>query len=99
MHIALAMTMMHTRSDNVHSKQSPREVYHWYQGTSQFTRRLTSPDLTGTERDAIWIAAAMLGCTTLAHLDANDPQHCWPLKDASSPSDLDWLKLSNGKKE
>ncbi|OIW32662.1 hypothetical protein CONLIGDRAFT_712938 [Coniochaeta ligniaria NRRL 30616] len=97
MHTALALTMMHMRSDDLFSKQTTREVYHWYQGTSLFNRKLADPYLTSSERDAIWMTAALLGCTTLAHIDAVDPEQSWPLK-ASSPMDLDWLKLSNGKK-
>lgn len=98
MHTALTLTMMHGRSDNLFSKQTAREAYHWYQATSQFSRKLTAPHLTSSERDAIWMAAAMLGCTTVAHVDAVDPEQAWPLKDPS-PTDLDWLKISNGKKE
>jgi hypothetical protein len=44
------------------------------------------------------MTAAMLGCTTLAHVDVADPEQSWPLRERS-PTDLDWLKLSTGKKE
>jgi hypothetical protein len=33
----------------------------------------------------------------MANLDEDDPEAVWPLK-ASSPSDLDWLRMSQGKK-
>jgi hypothetical protein len=98
MHTALALTMMHSRSDDLFSKQTPREVYHWYHGTSQYNRKLTDPHLTSSERDAIWLTAVMVGCTSLAHLDIVDPEQSWPLK-SPSPMDFDWVKLSNGKKE
>lgn len=98
MHTALALTMTHSRSDRLSAKQTTREVYHWYQGVSQFNKKLSDPQLTSSERDAIWMTAAMLGCTTLAHVDSLDPEQSWPLNDPS-PMDLAWLKLSNGKKE
>lgn len=98
MHNALAMTLMHGRSHDLFAKQTPREVYHWYHGTSQFNRKLVDSKLTSSERDAVWLASVMLGCTILAHVDAVDPEQSWPLK-PPSPTDLDWLKLSNGKKE
>jgi hypothetical protein len=97
MHVSLTLTMMHSRSDNLLSKQSAREAYHWYLGTSQFNKKLASPHLTSSEKDAIWIASALLGCTTLAHMDADDPEEAWPLKEPSA-TDLNWLKLSTGKK-
>jgi len=97
MHTALALTLMHSRSDDLFSKQTAREAYHWYQGTSQYNIKLTDPYLTSSERDAIWLTAVMLGCTAIAHDDVMDPEQSWPLK-SRSPTDLDWLKLSVGKK-
>lgn len=98
MHTALALAMMQGRSDDLFSKPTARELYHWYHGTSQYSRKLTAPYLTSSERDAIWLAAVMLGCTALAYTDVVDPEQSWPLNDPS-PMDLDWLKLSSGKKE
>lgn len=98
MHTALAFSMMQSRSDDLFSGQSARELYHWYHGTLQYNRKLTAPHLTSSERDAIWLTAVMLGCTALAHTDVVDPEQCWPLNDPS-PMDLYWLKLSTGKKE
>lgn len=97
MHIAITVTMMHTREDLSINQQSTMELYHWYQGTSQFNRKLSGP-LTSSERDAIWIAAVLLGCSTIAHVDGDTPEQVWPLKRPSS-ADLDWLKISWGKKE
>ncbi|KAB5576205.1 hypothetical protein GE09DRAFT_1215916 [Coniochaeta sp. 2T2.1] len=96
--VSLALTMMHSRSDDLFSRQTAREAHHWYMGASQYNRKLTDPNLTSSERDAIWMTAAMLGCTTLAHVDAMDPELSWPLKKPDH-TDLQWLSLSHGKNE
>jgi hypothetical protein len=104
MHIILTMTMMHDRFllPGSPAKQSPTELYHWYEGASQFNQTIsrahTQDDLTSSEKDAIWMTAALLGCTSLAQVDGNAPEEVWPLK-TPSPTDLDWLHLSEGKKE
>jgi hypothetical protein len=97
MHIVLTLTMMHDRQDLPASYQTTTELYHWYEGTSQFNRTLSGP-LTSSERDAVWVAAVLLGCSMLAQVDVNTPEQAWPLKNPS-PTDLDWLKISWGKKE
>jgi hypothetical protein len=97
MHIVITVTMMHEREALSIGQQSTLELYHWYEGTSQFNRKLSGP-LTSSERDAIWVAAVLLGCSTIAQVDGDRPQEVWPLK-SPSPNDLDWLKISWGKKE
>lgn len=96
MHATLTLTLIHDRADSPHPKPSARELYHWCEATSQFSRKLTDR-LTPSERDALWIASALLGCCTMGQVVGDTPEDVWPL---SSPSqiDLNWLKLGEGKK-
>ncbi|KAG6357615.1 hypothetical protein INS49_013492 [Diaporthe citri] len=59
--------------------------------------KLSGP-LTPSEKDAIWAAATLLGSSTLAGVDALSPEQAWPLRE-SSESDLDWLRMYDGKRE
>ena len=96
MHMALTMTLVHDRVGTPEVKQTARELYHWNKSISLFNRKLSGP-LTPSERDALWITSALLGCASLAHVDETSPEEVWPLC-PPSPADLDWLKLSEGKK-
>ncbi|KAH8882893.1 hypothetical protein GQ53DRAFT_753216 [Thozetella sp. PMI_491] len=98
MHIALSFTLMYDRARDFESKQSTAELFHLYHGVAEFNSKLSSPTLTSSEKDAIWVTAALLGCTTLAHVDGATPEEVWPLK-ASTVQDLDWLRMAEGKKE
>lgn len=62
-----------------------------------FKHKLQQRVLTNSERDALWASAALLGAAAFAHMDAETPQDAWPLKEESE-MDLDWLKMSDGKK-
>ena len=95
MHLVLTLTMMHDRY-LTGEKQSASEAYHWYQGAAMFNSVLSEP-LDPDHRDALWGAAAMLGCISFQSVDATTPQEAWPLKPPSA-YDLDWLKISDGKK-
>lgn len=59
-------------------------------------RKLSKPILP-SERDALWGTAALLGAISCASIEATTADEAWPLKPASS-HDLDWLKMSEGKK-
>ncbi|KAK3935354.1 hypothetical protein QBC46DRAFT_323547 [Diplogelasinospora grovesii] len=98
-HLVLTLTLMHDRF-NTPAKQTPRELFHWSQGTSQFNKVLSGVNrgaLTSSQKDAIWVASTIVGCTTLAQMEGDTPEDVWPL--TSSPCDLDWLKMSDGKRE
>ena len=95
MHLVLTLTMMHDRY-LTGEKQSASEAYHWYQGSALFNAALSKP-LDLDQRDALWGAAAMLGCISFQSVEANSPRQAWPLKPPSE-CDLDWLKISDGKK-
>lgn len=96
MHALLALTLMHTRSlsPDPHTLQSATEASHWSQSITLFTRALSSPQ----DRDALWATAALLGVMAFGFIDATTAEDTWPLAPPSS-LDLNWLKLSDGKKE
>lgn len=48
-------------------------------------------------RDALWASASLLGVIQFASFEARTPEEAWPLR-PSNPTDLDWLKMSDGKK-
>jgi hypothetical protein len=51
-----------------------------------------------SEKDALWASAVLLATLAFASIEAETPEESWPLKPSSS-TDLDWLKLIEGKKE
>lgn len=98
MHVILTITIMHRRLDEVPlPTQSTAEVFHWYKGTSMLNSKLSSP-LVPEERDALWVASALLGAIAFSAIEANTPGEAWPLK-GDSPDDLHWLKMHGGKGE
>jgi hypothetical protein len=48
-------------------------------------------------RDALWASASLLGVIQFASFEACTPEEAWPLR-PPHPTDLDWLKMSDGKK-
>ena len=92
------MHQRHLYASNPWSTQpSEKESFHWYHGTALFGKALRShiPD---EQRDPLWAGAAILGCLTIASVPATRAEEAWPLKEPS-PEDLDWLRMSDGKKE
>ncbi|KAK5110809.1 hypothetical protein LTR62_005520 [Meristemomyces frigidus] len=98
-HIIFTLVLMHDRylSDDPWQSPSTEEIFHHYHGTAIFNKMLSGP-LEHTEKDAMWAAAALLGAITIAAVDAKTPEESWPLK-ADNVQDLDWLRMSDGKKE
>ncbi|KAJ3937949.1 uncharacterized protein N0V96_011948 [Colletotrichum fioriniae] len=73
-------------------------AYHWYRGVSLLHRKLSNPILP-SERDALWLAAAFISVAAFANVASlAAPRDAWPLRQGC-PSDLDWLKLGDGKKQ
>jgi hypothetical protein len=95
----LTLTLMHDRhlSAVSNTKLSTTEAYHWYQATGSFNKQLSRP-LQVEQQAALLATAALLGTVTFCHIEARTPEEAWPLKQPSS-SDLDWLRMSDGKKE
>lgn len=53
--------------------------------------------LKNESRDALWASASLLGVIQFASFDARTPEEAWPFR-PSHATDLDWLKMSDGKK-
>ena len=71
-------------------------AFHWSSGASLLNEKL-SKYVDPSERDALWATAGLLGALAFSSLSATAPSEAWPLKPAS-PFDLDWLKMTEGKK-
>lgn len=89
---------MHVKRSNISHASHHSLAFHWYHGTALFhqmlSRAIKAPALSVSERDTLWIGAAMLGTATFAYQGTLDPYQAWPLDSASN---LDWLKMSHGK--
>jgi hypothetical protein len=97
MHASLAVALTYDRHLNGSSdcRRTLRECYHWSQSTILFNKRLRQP-IKAQDKDPIWGTAAALVILTFSSPDACTPEQSWPLKSSSS-SDLDWLRMSQGK--
>ncbi|MCJ1447225.1 MAG: hypothetical protein MMC23_007736 [Stictis urceolatum] len=98
LHVILTLTLRHDRflSASPTTKPTTAEAYHWYQGTSLFNSAL-SKIIKHSDKDALWATAAILGAIAFSCLETSGPEEAWPLKPRDT-SDLDWLKMSDGKK-
>ncbi|CAI7601002.1 unnamed protein product [Penicillium glandicola] len=96
MHASLAVALTYDRHLNgsLGCRRTLEECYHWSQSTVLFNKRLRDP-IEAKDKDPIWGTAAALVILTFSSPDAYTPEQAWPLK--SSPSDLDWLRMSKGK--
>lgn len=106
MHVFIALAYLHDEHLNPNSIASHRTplAFHWYQATALFHRRLATASsvqdpstLPSSELDSLWTAGALLGAASFALLDVQSVDNVWPLKEFD-PLDLDWLKMSDGKK-
>ena len=73
------------------------EAFHWYQGVALFNSKI-SGRIEPRERHAVYATAVCLGAIAFFYIEATTPEEAWPLK-PPSPMDLNWLSLSDGKKE
>ena len=99
MHAVLALTQMHDRhlSATPKEKLSNTEAFHWYQSIALFSSKLSGP-IESSEQDPLWATAVFLGLIAVYYIEADTAEQAWPLKPSSS-LDLNWLKMSQGKKE
>lgn len=94
--IVITLTLLHDRHLLGTPAISQTILSHWYKGTAKFKETLMQP-LKNETRDALWASAALLGVIQFASIDVRTAEEAWPLK-PSDASDLDWLKMSEGKK-
>ncbi|CZR65686.1 related to UPC2-regulatory protein involved in control of sterol uptake [Phialocephala subalpina] len=100
LHAVLTLTLLHDRHFSptpFDTSLSTIEAHQWGQCISLYNRALSSPILPAS-RDALWVTAAFLGILAIAHVDARTPEESWPYA-PPSPMDLNWLRMSDGKKE
>ncbi|MCJ1435841.1 hypothetical protein MMC27_005217 [Xylographa pallens] len=98
LHIVLTLTLSHDQylSNEPSVELSAAIAFHWARGAALLNRKL-SDGIKPSERDALWACAGLLGALGFSSIRAKTPEEAWPLN-RSSPSDLDWLKMSEGKK-
>lgn len=99
MHAALALASSHDRYLRrlTPSKSSFCEVYHWSKSIALFNQKLSSP-IQPQDRDAFWATATYLGIVSFTTFDASRPEEAWPLNPHCGSSNLEWLRMSVGKK-
>ncbi|KAK4159850.1 hypothetical protein QBC43DRAFT_271631 [Cladorrhinum sp. PSN259] len=100
-HLVLTTTLMHDRLTLTYPQSKPTcaEIRHLAAGSAEFNKLLSVPasSLTGPQKDAIFIGAILLACTSFAQIDAEVPfTQIWPF--LSSDNDLNWLKFFTGKR-
>jgi hypothetical protein len=102
MHMLLSLTLMHDAyllepiSPQTAASHQTLSLQHWHTATTLFNAVLSRP-VPDSYRDAVWATGALLGAAVFAYVEPSCPEEAWPLKPAD-PSDLDWLKLGEGKK-
>ena len=99
LHVALTLTTMHDAYLSLGNPSTNNNLiaFHWSQGASLLNARLTN-GIDPSERDALWACSTLLGALSFCSTPARCPQESWPLKPDPSGSDLDWLKMTEGKK-
>lgn len=70
-------------------------AFHFYHGVTFFKDKLSNP-INPKEKDALWAAAAFIGASAFANIEAASVEESWPLTPRTA-HDLDWLKLTSGK--
>jgi hypothetical protein len=101
MHMVLSLTLMHDAhlapaNSDISTQYTRSALQHWNTATTLFNRALFRP-IAPESRDALWATAALVGVSVFAYVETPDAEQSWPLK-PSDPNDLDWLRLSEGKK-
>ncbi|KAK1634794.1 hypothetical protein BDP81DRAFT_53220 [Colletotrichum phormii] len=103
MHTVIAMTHLHDLTLLTPTSPPPQATqtalaYHWYRGVFLLHRKLSAP-IRPSEHDALWLASAFISVAAFANVASlAAPRDAWPLR-KGCPSDLDWLKLGDGKKQ
>lgn len=95
MHLVQAMTAAHDRflAVSATTGQTTSEIHHLSKGLGGMQQKLSRP-MRPEDRDALFIAAAVLGVLMFSHMEASCIEHVWPLGDG----DFAWVGMSDGKK-
>lgn len=95
MHIVLGVTASHDRHLQEHVTWAPfaAESYHLSHGIQLFQDKLSKPVIF-QDKDALWIAAILLGVASFSSIATGVVEEAWPLVS----EDLAWLRLSEGKR-
>ncbi|MCJ1307912.1 hypothetical protein MMC25_001560 [Agyrium rufum] len=100
MHLVQTLTLVHDRYIQPDVGRNPRlimlERYHSVEAAAIMQQKLSNP-LRDEDRDALWGAAFLLGIIAAGSIEVTDPEDAWPFR-PSSPSDLEWIRMSSGKK-
>ncbi|KAI2793619.1 hypothetical protein POX_a00200 [Penicillium oxalicum] len=98
MHAMLAVALTYDRylNNSSESRRTLEECDHWSRSTTLFNVKLRGPILDG-DKDPVWGTAAAQVILTFASPDARTPEESWPLSPSSSFSDVDWVRMSDGK--
>ena len=99
-HALLTLILMHDRHllPTPMTRLSAAEAYHWQHAITLFNAKLSSGRIDASEGDAVWATAVLIGIVTLCHIEATTVEETWPVA-APSSLDLNWLRMSDGKKE
>jgi len=94
MHLVQSVTAGHDRylSGSATSRPSQEEVHHVNQALSMFQNKLSNP-VRPQDRDALFVAASLLGVMAFFNVESANVEEVWPFKN----SDFGWLNLSDGK--
>ncbi|KAK9235144.1 hypothetical protein V1525DRAFT_348901 [Lipomyces kononenkoae] len=96
MHSVQTITAIHDRYLSASpARHTPTEVYHFSRAAALLNRKLSTA-VQPSDRDAICATAALLGVIAFSCVEASTPEEAWPLK-TSAHSDLDWLRMLEGK--
>ncbi|KAE8445418.1 hypothetical protein EG329_013431 [Mollisiaceae sp. DMI_Dod_QoI] len=100
LHVVLTLTLLHDRHFSptpFDTSLSATEAYHWGKGIELYSKALSTP-IHPASRDPLWATAAFLGILAINYVEARTPEENWPFATPSS-LDLNWLRMSEGKKE
>ncbi|KAI1608606.1 hypothetical protein EDD37DRAFT_642349 [Exophiala viscosa] len=95
MHLVQSMTAAHDRfcAVSATSRQTTDEIYHLHRGISGMHQKL-SRGIRPEDRDALFIAASILGVMMFFQIEASSVENVWPL----GAGDFAWVGMSDGKK-
>jgi hypothetical protein len=91
----MTCTAMHDRylDGQSHMKRTEFESYHWAMSARLFNYEISQKSRT-YDRDAIWMAAALMNWVVLYAVETQNPEEVWPL--SPTISDIPWFPIQKG---